>query len=363
MWINIAIVASLFSVSLVAWWVARMIRTPIRRLCEAVERLGAGQDVAPCLEVGGIVEVQRLQRGVNQIAAALAQSRGMLERDERHISEAMADLMCKNQQLEHSSQAKMRLCAAAHDLRQPLHALMLLSDGLADGETDPRRMQRIKHIRECVEMLNFRFEELMSFSCLEAGISTPKWSEFALDRLFDEINRNFRPTAEQHGLRLVVRKTDAWVRCDYVMLSRILSNLASNSLRYTHQGGLLIGARRRDHEIRIDIWDTGIGIAPQDQKRVFEKFYQVDPQYGSSTTRGIGLGLATVQKLATLLDAPVELTSVPGKGTCVRVTVCAVTPPEPVIASAPMPPMEAKPCQSGLRKPVVSDKLAILEEV
>jgi len=81
-----------------------------------------------------------------------------------------------------------------------------------------------------VDSLDRLFSELLNLSQLDAGVLQPQWVDFPLDRLFDEISRNFRPVAEQQGLRLVARKTDLWVRCDYVMLSRILNNLVSNSL-------------------------------------------------------------------------------------------------------------------------------------
>jgi signal transduction histidine kinase/ActR/RegA family two-component response regulator len=360
-WIDIATVvaASLLSVMLAGWWAKHMISSPIGRLGAAVDRLGAGQDVR--LEIAGSSEVQHLQRGFNQVARTLAKNRRALK---SRISEATSELVRKNQQLELASRAKTRLFAAAnHDLRQPLHALTLLSDSLANGETDPLRLQRIEYIRECVESLNRQFGELMNLSQLDAGVLKPKWSEFALDRLFDELSRNFRPAAEQQDLRLVVRKTDVWVRCDYVMLSRILSNLVANSLRHTRQGGLLVGARRRGNEIRIDVWDTGIGIAPQHQKRVFQEFYQVNPQSSSHMKQGVGLGLATVQQLAALLDAPVTLTSAPGKGTCVRISVRAAMPipPEPQAVSPPTQPEEAALCLSGLRVLAVDDEPAILE--
>ena len=199
--------------------------------------------------------MRRLQHGFNLAARALLDSRNQLE---SRIVHATAELASKNQQLEVASQAKTRLLAAAsHDLRQPLHALTLFSDGLAKGETDPVRLQRIGHIRECVESLDRLFSELLNLSQLDAGVLQPQWTDFALDTLFDEISRNFRAVAEQKNLRLVVRKTEAWVRCDYVMLSRILNNLVSNSLRHTTEGGILVGARRRGKAIRIDVWDTG----------------------------------------------------------------------------------------------------------
>jgi signal transduction histidine kinase len=332
-WLNVAVVLaiSLVGVGLAGWWAARRISEPIRALGKAVDRLGAGEDASVAIE--GTLEVQHLQLGFNQAARALAESRRLLQ---SRINEATSELARKNALLEVASQAKTRLLAAAsHDLRQPLHALTLFSDGLANGETDPVKLQRIGHIRECVESLDRLFSELLNLSQLDAGVLQPQWADFPLDRLFDEISRNFRPVAEQQGLRLVARKTELWVRCDYVMLSRILNNLVSNSLRHTIEGGVLIGARRRGKGVRIDVVDTGVGIAAQHQTRVFEEFYQVEPTGRQSArgARGMGLGLATVQRLAELLNTRVELSSRLHKGTCVRVLVRSA----PAALPAPVP--------------------------
>lgn len=354
--------ASLFGVGLAGWWAARRISAPIRRLGEALDRLGAGERAS--VQVAGTSEVRRLQSGFNQAASALTESRQMLQ---SRIGEATAELARKNEQLEIASQAKTRLLAAAsHDLRQPLHALTLFSDGLANGETDPVRLTRIGHIRECVDSLDRLFSELLNLSQLDAGVLQPQWSDFPLDRLFDEISRNFRPVAEQQGLRLVARKTDAWVRCDYVMLSRILNNLVSNSLRHTTDGGVLLGARRRGRAIRIEVWDTGVGIAPQHQERVFEEFFQVDPQKKQGMARGMGLGLSTVQRLAHLLNTRVDLRSVQGKGTGVRLLVRSA---EPLTAaggalepSMSIPaPLDAQASLEGVRVLVIDDERTILE--
>lgn len=362
-WLNVVLVlvASLAGVGLAGWWAARRISAPIRALGEAVERLGAGEDAQ--VAVKGTDEVRRLQHGFNQAAQALSESRALLE---SRIAQATAELASKNEQLEVASQAKTRLLAAAsHDLRQPLHALTLFSDGLANGETDPVRLQRIDHIRECVDSLDRLFSELLNLSQLDAGVLQPQWSDFPLDRLFDELSRNFRPVAEQQNLRLVVRKTDVWVRCDYVMLSRILNNLVSNSLRHTLEGGILVGARRRGDAVRIDVLDTGVGIAAQHQARVFDEFYQVEPNgHQERSTRGMGLGLATVQRLATLLGAGVTLTSQPRRGTCVRVQVCA-TAPAPIRLAVPAALRENRsaeePDLGGLRVLVIDDEATILE--
>jgi signal transduction histidine kinase len=363
-WLNVVLVlaTSLVGVGLAGWWAARRISEPIRALGKAVDRLGAGEAASVAIE--GTSEVRHLQHGFNQAARALAESHRLLQ---SRIAEATAELARKNQQLEVASQAKTRLLAAAsHDLRQPLHALTLFSDGLANGETDPVRLQRIGHIRECVDSLDRLFSELLNLSQLDAGVLQPQWTEFALDQLFDEISRNFRPVAEQQGLRLVVRKTDLWVRCDYVMLSRILNNLVSNSLRHTLEGGVLVGARRRGKGVRVEVVDTGVGIAPQHQARVFEEFYQVEPAGRNAPRgqqRGMGLGLATVQRLAELLNTRVELTSRPQKGTCVRVLVRSA----PAALTAPAAPSLAGAAEDDgaslahLRILVIDDERTILE--
>ena len=361
-WLNVVLVlaTSLVGVGLAGWWAARRISEPIRALGKAVDRLGAGEAASVTIE--GTSEVRHLQHGFNQAARALAESHRLLQ---SRISEATAELARKNQQLEVASQAKTRLLAAAsHDLRQPLHALTLFSDGLANGETDPVRLQRIGHIRECVDSLDRLFSELLNLSQLDAGVLQPQWADFPLDQLFDEISRNFRPVAEQQGLRLVARKTDLWVRCDYVMLSRILNNLVSNSLRHTIEGGVLIGARRRGKGVRIDVVDTGVGIAVQHQARVFEEFYQVEAtgRQAPRGQRGMGLGLATVQRLTELLNTRVELTSRPNKGTCVRVLVRSAPAALPALDVTPAPSaIEEEPSFEQLRILVIDDERTILE--
>jgi len=359
---NVALVllASLVGVGLTGWWAARRISAPIGALGEAVDRLGAGEEASVAVE--GTAEVRRLQSGFNQAASALAESRRLLE---SRIADATVELARKNRQLEVASQAKTRLLAAAsHDLRQPLHALTLFSDGLANGETDPVRLLRIGHIRECVDALDRLFSELLNLSQLDAGVLRPQWSDFPLDTLFDEISRNFRPVAEAQELRLVVRKTALWVRCDYVMLARILNNLVSNSLRHTTVGGVLIGARRRGRAVRIDVLDTGIGIAPQHQTRVFEEFFQVEtrgrqPSHGA---RGMGLGLATVQRLASLLSTRVELNSRLGRGTGVHLLVRGTAPAADAATAAPgrAAAADAEARLDGLRVLVIDDERSIL---
>ncbi|MDO5623303.1 MAG: HAMP domain-containing sensor histidine kinase [Pseudomonadota bacterium] len=324
-----AVAACLGAVLLVGGWAARRISAPVRALATAVDRLGAGEPAQ--VKLGGAPEVVHLQQGFNAAAQALHEHRTLLE---QRIREATAELAHKNAQIERASQAKTRLLAAAsHDLRQPLHALGLFSDGLARSETDPARLARIRHLCESVQSLDKLFSELMNITQIDAGVLTPRWSDFALDRVFDEVSRNFRPVAESRELRLVVRHTPLRVHADYFMLTRILGNLVSNALRHTHAGGVLVAARCRAAVARIDVVDTGVGIAPEHQQRIFEEFYQVNAAAPDDTDAtagqaapgadgpGMGLGLATVQRLAGLLGVRVQLGSRPGRGTWVRLEV------------------------------------------
>jgi len=285
---------------------------------------------------------------------------------EREIAMATEELARKNAALEAASVAKARfLAAASHDLRQPLYALTLFSSGLAVDEYDPVRLNRIAHIQECVEALDHLFSELLDLSRLETGAMPAVLRDIPLDAVFEEVSVNFRMVAEQHDLRLVVRTTGLWVRCDRTMVARILNNLVSNALRYTRCGGVLVGARRRlDGTVRVDVWDTGLGIAPEHLKHIFDEFYRVEsgPEAGrpESTRRGLGLGLSTVQRLAGLLGTRAVVRSQPGRGTMFSITLPEV---QPGTIEAPMPAASGTSAPRdvvGMRVLVIDDEPSIL---
>jgi signal transduction histidine kinase len=353
LWLGVSLVAA----ALISWQQARWISRPLLRLAHAVRQLGLGnREVA--VPVTDDTEIGELQRGFNAAAIALDDAQRGLERE---IESATLELARKNTALEAASVAKARfLAAATHDLRQPLYALTLFSSALAVDEHDPLRLDRIAHIQECVESLDHLFSELLDLSRLETGTMQTEVSEFPLDELFEGVSRNFRMLAEQHELRLVVRKTDLWVRADRTMLARILNNLVSNALRYTAAGGILVAARQRGSRVRIDVWDTGSGIAPEHQERVFDEFYRVNQQqeHGGNPGRGLGLGLATVQRLAALLETQVELKSRPGRGSLFTFSMPMVTARMTLapIRRQAEPPLDV----SGLRILVVDDEQTIL---
>jgi signal transduction histidine kinase len=357
----IALAVSLFIAVVIGWQAARWISAPLRRLAGAVHQLGRG-DGRVEVAITDQTEIGELQRGFNSAAAALFDmQRGM----EREIEQATTELARKNSALEAASVAKARfLAAASHDLRQPLYALTLFSSALAVDEHDPVRLDRIAHIQECVQALDHLFSELLDLSRLETGAMQVEISEFPLDNVFDEVSRNFRMIAEQHDLRLQVRPTRLWVRSDRSMLARILNNLVSNALRYTHEGGVLLGVRRGPAgTVRVDVWDTGVGIDAEHQTRVFDEFYRVeqhaDLERDDGQRRGLGLGLATVQRLAELLDLHVRLRSRVHRGTVFSFLLPLVPTQLVIEHRREPPPMDV----SGMRVLVIDDEPAILSGI
>lgn len=349
---------SLFIAVMIGWSTARWLSAPLRNLAIAVRQLGLG-DRTVVVPVTDDTEIGDLQRGFNGAASQLLHAQiGM----EREITMATEELARKNAALEAASVAKARfLAAASHDLRQPLYALTLFSSGLAVDEYDPVRLNRIAHIQECVEALDHLFSELLDLSRLETGAMPAVLRDVPLDEVFEEVSVNFRMVAEQHDLRLVVRTTGLWVRCDRTMVARILNNLVSNALRYTRCGGVLVGARRRlDGSVRVDVWDTGLGIAPEHLLHIFDEFYRVEsgPEAGrpESTRRGLGLGLSTVQRLAGLLGTRAMVRSQQGKGSVFSITLPEVQP------GKIEPPVAAATAGGGTPRDVVGMRVLVIDD-
>jgi len=212
------------------------------------------------------------------------------------------------------------LAAASHDLRQPLHAMGLFAAALSARVHDAQVRHLVSSINGSVEALERMFSAVMDISKLDAGAIAPKRSAFALGSIFDRLEREFAPLAAAKGLSLRVVPTRMWVESDPVLLERILGNLASNAVRYTVRGGVVIGARRRGSRVSVEAWDTGPGIAASETERIFEEFYQIAtsvPRGG----KGMGLGLAIIRRLSALLDHSVRVRSRPGKGSCFSIEV------------------------------------------
>lgn len=205
------------------------------------------------------------------------------------------------------------LAAASHDLRQPIHALGLFLEALA--RTHPSRLQRnilVNANAACNasgEMLN----TLLDFSRLEAGVVAVNRKPFRLLPLLSELEAELAPLADNKGIFYRVRELDVVIHSDPTLVALILRNLISNAIRYTAKGGVLIGCRRRGDIVRLEIWDTGIGIAPHDFTFIFREFHQLhNPE--RDRRKGLGLGLAIVQRLTKTLQHELSVHSIVGKG-------------------------------------------------
>ncbi len=217
---------------------------------------------------------------------------------------------------EAANRAKSQLLAAAsHDLRQPLHALGLYVAALAVRLRDTEWRGLVGSVQSAAETLDLQFAQLLDLSRLEAGVLCPERQSVALAPLLAKIGAEFAPQAAARGLTLTIVPTRLAVDSDPALYARILQNLVANAVRYTARGGIVMGARRRGARVAVDVVDTGIGIAPEHQTRIFEEFYQVRNNVATERPDGgMGLGLAIVRGLADLLRHDIGVLSRPGHG-------------------------------------------------
>ena len=233
----------------------------------------------------------------------------------------IAELKAQKEAAEAANLAKSRfLAAASHDLRQPMHALSLYVAALARKPLRADEAMLVNDVRRCAEAMDRLFNALLDISRLDASVVTPSVSAFALNQLMDRIRVGFEPLAQEKGLALRVRPTALVARSDPELLGRIVSNLVSNAIRWTDHGRVLVACRPRGTSVCIVVCDTGPGIPPDKQKLVFEEFYQLrNPERDRS--KGLGIGLAVVDRLVKLLGLRLALRSQVGRGTLFEIAV------------------------------------------
>jgi signal transduction histidine kinase len=234
---------------------------------------------------------------------------------------------------EEASRSKSRFFAAAnHDLRQPLHSLGLFATALRNGSEGRAGIKLVDQILQCTDSLERLFDNLLDISRLDAGQVDVKRNIVPLNDVLTRLRSMFTIPAQEKNLKLRLRPSTLSVNTDSTLLFRVLSNLVSNALRYTESGGIVVGCRRRGTNVLIEVWDTGIGIPPEHQERIFEEFYQLNnPE--RDRTRGLGLGLATVRRIAQLLDHPIRLQSRTGRGSRFSIEVPIADPSRIPLAS------------------------------
>ena len=266
---------------------------------------------------------------------------------------------------ETANRAKTQFFAAAsHDLRQPLHAMGLFAEALrAKSRGDEEVTHLVNSINSSVDALEGLFGELLDITRIDTGGVDVQPQHFALRDLFQRLKLQYEPTAFEKGLALRFRGAHHAAHADPVLVDRIVRNLLSNAIRYTEDGGVLVSARRRGEHVLVQVRDTGVGIAPSEQSRVFDEFYQVNGRrpLAANQAKGLGLGLSIVQRLARLMNAPLALASAPGRG-----SVFTLTLPIGRLAPAALPPVSGLRSTLGLtlerrRIVIVEDEAAVRE--
>ena len=205
------------------------------------------------------------------------------------------------------------LATASHDLRQPLQALSLLNGALRRMVTDDESREVVEQQHLAVDAMSRLINAFLDISKLESGAIKPELKAFELGPLFEELRREFAGMASSKGLRFSTDSPREFVHSDPALIGQVLRNLVSNAIKYTRAGSVELRCENRGPTLRIEIRDSGVGIAADQLPHIFEEFYQVGVSPNSSR-EGYGLGLSIVQRIARLLDMKVEVKSVPGAG-------------------------------------------------
>ncbi|SMH35433.1 ATP-binding response regulator [Azospirillum agricola] len=252
----------------------------------------------------------------------------MLLNDQLHQAKAEAD---------QANLSKTRFIAAAsHDLLQPLNAARLFVSALADLEKTGSVGELVENIDVALASVEDLLSALLDISKLDAGAVTPEVSDFPLRGILAPLATEYAAVAAERGIALRVVGSGAVVRSDMRLLRRIVQNFLSNALRYVRSGRVVVGCRRCAEGVRIEVWDNGPGIPPDKLAEIFQEFRRLDTPVVHGRDRGMGLGLAIVERVARMLNHPITVRSEPGRG-----SVFAVTVPRGTERRAARPPSAA----------------------
>jgi signal transduction histidine kinase len=246
----------------------------------------------------------------------------------RRLEQSNTDLVAAKENAERANLSKTRfLAAASHDVLQPLNAAHLSVSALADVQTTEEGRKLVRQVERSLETMDDLLRTLLDISKLDAGVVRPDVASVPLEPLFAALRSDFQPLASKKGLKLRLRPTVLAVRSDRTLLSRILQNIVSNGLRYTRDGGVLVGARRRTGIVIIDVADTGCGIPEDHHQAIYEEFHRGPlAAHGELSSGGLGLGLSIVKRMVDALGHRISFRSVVGRGTVFRLELPAGQP-------------------------------------
>ncbi|PZQ33394.1 MAG: hybrid sensor histidine kinase/response regulator [Stenotrophomonas acidaminiphila] len=295
---------------------------------------------------------------ISAYKAAARDLRNLASTLEHRIEESTRDLRAAKALAENANLYKARFVAAAvHDLLQPLNAAkMYLASAQEQLEGSSREL--LERAGDSLQAQDALLSSMLDISRLEAGVLEPRLANVALGPLLAELARQSSILAQAQGLTLVWVDTRLHVHTDPVLLRRILQNFLSNAMQYTPAGKVLLGCRRQGRHARIEVWDTGVGIAPAKHGQIFQEFERLDNGLARDA-RSAGLGLSIVERVARLLDHRIGVRSWPGHGSVFSVLVPLAEVGEvavsPLVNTAP-----ARSTLSGCRVLCVDDDPRVL---
>ena len=323
---GLLLLSGLILAVLAGLYFARKMVVPIRTLTAGAMRLGSG-DLTQRIAIATGDELEELGTQFNKMAGQLQDFYSNLE---RKVEE-------RTQQLELATQAKSRfLATASHDLRQPLHALGLFVAQLQFRNRADERKKIISRIQASLSVMNELFNALLDVTKLDAGILAPKLVDYSVALLLKRIETTFAEAAREKGLSLCVMGSGAWIRSDRILLERIIFNLVSNAIRYTATGRILVGCRKSGKQLRIEVWDTGIGIAADQHENIFGEFYRLRSSDPGQPAR-IRAWPGDRRSFEQAAGAFGRCKSIVGKGSCFSVTVNQVAAARAALLLRPPP--------------------------
>jgi signal transduction histidine kinase len=253
------------------------------------------------------------------------------------------------------------LAAASHDLLQPLNAARLLISTLRERNLPSVEQVLVERTHQALEGAEDLLTDLLDISRLDQAAVKPDVALYRLDELFAPLVSEFQSVALAAGLNLRARTGHYAIRTDLRLVTRILRNFLSNACRYTDEGCILLGARRRGDRLRLEVWDTGRGIAADRLDAIFLEFNQLDVGRASDR-KGVGLGLAIVERIAEILGYPVAVRSWPGRGSMFSIEVPISEEMPLAISQLPVLPTTGNPLP-GRRLLVIDNEVSILDSM
>ncbi|MFZ2163255.1 MAG: ATP-binding protein [Sideroxyarcus sp.] len=353
------LVLVLLTSMLIAMRVSRRITLPVLEMNNAIRRIGEGH-LDTHIAGNQVQELDALASGINDMAQQLQQDRNTLQ---QRIDEATEEMRRKKEEAEKANSDKSRfLAAASHDLRQPMHALGLFIGELHSRLDTVEQRKIASKVEESVEALSSLLDSLLDISKLDAGIVIPQIQGVDIEAMILRLVQDYIPVAQRKNITLRVRCINTKVLSDPVLLERILLNLLGNAIRYTPQNGtVLLCCRKRGDDLRIEVRDNGIGIPAEEQQNVFREFVQL-ANSARDRSKGLGLGLAIVDRLARLLRHSLTLRSAPNRGSTFSVTVPREFGVEELLAeqeNAPYTVMPRHDSMENLQVLIVDDDMLV----